>query len=109
MKANKDKVEQIRQSGGKIHRLRLEGHLSRMVLEYKRLEMNIFTMRAVSRRVAGYFCPNHLHMGVNLLHQLPQAIRLLLIIWTSWVLSNWGRIWNGDLAGVPKKGVLGHP
>ena len=71
MKANKDKVEQVRQSGGKIHRLRLGGHLDGVVLEYRRLEMDIFTMRATRRRVVDRFCPDHLHVGINLLHQLP--------------------------------------
>ena len=49
MKANKGKVKQVRQSGVKIHKLRLKGHLGGMVLGYRRLEMNIFTKRAVNR------------------------------------------------------------
>ena len=109
MKANKGKIEKVWRLGGKIHRLPLGGHLGGMVIRYRRLGMNIFTMRAISRRVSGCFCPDHLHVGINLLHQLPQAIRLLFIVWTGWVLSGRGRIWNGNLAKVPKRRVLGHP
>ena len=89
--------------------MRLGVHLSGVMLRYKRLEMDIFTMRVVRRRVADCFCPDHLHMGINLLHQLPQAICLLLIVWPDWVLSNRGRIWNGNLARILKRGVLEHP
>ena len=71
--------------------------------------MGIFTLRAFSGRVAGYLCPDHLHVGINLLHQLPQAICLLIFVWTGWVLGNRDRDWNGDLIRVLKRRVLGHP
>ena len=87
----------------------LGGHLGRVVLRYGRLGMDIFTLRAFSGRVGGYFCPDHLHVGINLLHQLPQAVRLLFFVWTGGVLSGKDRDWNGDLTRVPKRGVLGHP
>ena len=89
--------------------MRLGGHLDGVVLGYERLGMNVFTMRAFSGRVVGYFCPDHLHVGINLLHQLPQAIHLLLFVWTDWVLSGRDRDWNEDLTRVPKRGVLRHP
>ena len=106
---NKGNVKQVRQLRRKFHWLRLGGHFGWVMLGHGGLGMGIFTLGAFSGRVAGYLCPDHLHVGINLLHQLPQAIHLLLFVWIGWVMNGRDRDWNGDLIRVPKRGVLGHP
>ena len=36
----------------------------------RRLVLSVFTRLIISRMVAGSFCSDHLHMGIDLLHQL---------------------------------------
>ena len=55
----------------------------------------------VSRRVVGSFRPDHLDVSVDLLHQLPQTIRFLLINGPYRVLCSWKGVWEGDLAKIP--------
>ena len=66
-----------------------------------RLVLSIFTGLVVSRRVVGSFRPDHLHVGINLLHQLLQNVCLLLIDRPRRVLRSWKGVRKGNPARIP--------
>ena len=67
----------------------------------RRLVPSIFTRLIISMRVAGSFRPDHLHVGIDLLHQLPQTVRFLLIHRPRRVLCSWKGVCEGDPARIP--------
>ena len=51
-----------------VHKLCLGRHLKMLMFGDRTLVLNIFIGLIVSRRVAGSFRPDNLHVGINLLH-----------------------------------------